>query len=57
MSGEGGELIITNARKVLDDEFPELSASIGISTPDENLKRHGQAIAAASLPKLNKQRA
>lgn len=52
MSGEGGEIIISGARKVLDDEFPELSASIGISTPDENLKRHGQAIAAASLPKV-----
>lgn len=53
MSGKGGELIIEHARKVLQDEFTELATSIQISTPDEHLKRHGQAIAAASLPKLS----
>lgn len=52
MTGEGGELIIKHARAVLEDEFPELAASIAISTPDEHLKRHGQAIAAASLPRI-----
>jgi len=52
MSGKGGELIIQKAQEVLRDEFPELAAEIKISTPDEKMKRHGQAIAAASLPKI-----
>ena len=49
-SGEGGEVIREKACAVLRDEFPELA--IRICTPDENDKRHGQAVAAASLPKL-----
>ncbi len=52
LSGKGGELIISKAEEVLRDEFPDLSQTISLSTPDEQLKRHGQAIAAASLPKL-----
>jgi len=52
MSGKGGELIIQKAQEVLRDEFPDLAAEIKISTPDEKMKRHGQAIAAASLPKI-----
>lgn len=51
-SGEGGEIIMAEARKVLDLEFPELSAKVAFQTPDEKTKRHGQAIAAASLPNL-----
>lgn len=51
-SGTGGQVIIATAEQVLRTEFPELSAHIRISTPDENLKRHGQAIAAASLPSI-----
>jgi predicted NBD/HSP70 family sugar kinase len=49
-SGQGGEIIMNEARKVLDAEFPELSKRITFQTPDEKTKRHGQAIAAASLP-------
>ncbi|MGA0846062.1 MAG: ROK family protein, partial [Luteolibacter sp.] len=52
MTGEGGELIIKHARAVLADEFPDLAKNTQISTPDEQMKRHGQAIAAASLPKI-----
>ncbi|MFT6382923.1 MAG: putative NBD/HSP70 family sugar kinase, partial [Akkermansiaceae bacterium] len=52
LTGKGGELIIEKAQEVLRDEFPELAATVSLSTPDEKLKRHGQAIAAASLPKL-----
>jgi hypothetical protein len=37
---------------VLAAEFPELAERIGLHTPDEKDKRHGQAIAAASLPAL-----
>lgn len=51
-SGEGGELILENARKVLGSEFPELADKIRIHLPDESSRRVGQSIAAASLPKL-----
>ena len=46
-SGEGGTVIIEEAEKVLSAEFPELS--IKLVVPDEKTKRHGQAVAAASL--------
>lgn len=49
-SGQGGNLIIEQARTILRDEFPELR--IDLVVPDEKDKRHGQAIAAASLPAL-----
>ena len=35
-------------------EFPALADSIKLCTPDEQDKRHGQAVAAASLPALRK---
>ncbi|MCW1883699.1 ROK family protein [Luteolibacter flavescens] len=46
-SGEGGTIIIEEAEKVLATEFPHLS--IQLVVPDEKTKRHGQAVAAASL--------
>lgn len=49
-SGLGGEIILERARAVLHAEFPELADRIALHTPDENNKRHGQAVAAASLP-------
>jgi predicted NBD/HSP70 family sugar kinase len=49
-SGVGGEVIIETATEVFRDEFPELLEKIRMQTPDEKYKRHGQAIAAASLP-------
>jgi len=52
-SGQGGDIILEEARRVLDLEFPELSKTIKFQTPDEKTKRHGQAIAAATLPKLD----
>jgi len=51
-SGAGGEIIIEYASQVVRDEFPQLADRLRITTPDENFKRHGQAIAAASLPSL-----
>lgn len=51
-SGLGGDLIQKTAIHVLKQEFPTLAESIRIVTPDEKQKRHGQAIAAASLPKI-----
>ncbi len=51
-SGAGGELIIANAEQVLDEVFPFLARRLFLTTPDEKMKRHGQAVAAASLPIL-----
>ena len=52
-SGPGGDVIVAGAREVLKTEFPELAQRIAFHVPDEKQKRHGQAIAAASLPELN----
>jgi predicted NBD/HSP70 family sugar kinase len=51
-SGAGGDVILDEARAVLRAEFPELSEAVTFHMPDEKEKRHGQAIAAASLPSL-----
>ena len=53
-SGEGGEVIMEEARRVLDVEFPALSKEITFRVPDEKFKRHGQAVVAASLPEIKK---
>jgi predicted NBD/HSP70 family sugar kinase len=49
-TGPGGDLMLEQARRVLAHEFPELAARVTFHMPDEKSKRHGQAIAAASLP-------
>ncbi len=51
-SGPGGDDIVGGAREVLAAEFPELAGRLTFHVPDEHDKRHGQAIAAASLPAL-----
>jgi hypothetical protein len=51
-SGAGGDVIVEKAEEVLRDEFPELADRLCLMTPDEQFKLHGQAIAAASLPRL-----
>lgn len=51
-SGEGGEIILAQTAAVLRAEFPALAEKIRLRTPDEQDKRHGQAVAAASLPHL-----
>ena len=50
-SGEGGTVILEKAEEVINSEFPELK--LRIEMPDENSRRVGQSIAAASLPKIN----
>ncbi|HWX20355.1 MAG TPA: ROK family protein [Candidatus Binatia bacterium] len=55
-SGPGGDVIIAGAKEVLKVEFAELAGKIAFHIPDEKDKRHGQAVAAASLPKLNGKR-
>jgi predicted NBD/HSP70 family sugar kinase len=52
-TGPGGDVILSGAREVLKTQFPELAGRITFHVPDEKEKRHGQAVAAASLPKLN----
>lgn len=53
-TGRGGEIIIEKAKQVLQEEFPSLYSKIRMVIPDEKEKRHGQAIAAASLPLLSR---
>jgi predicted NBD/HSP70 family sugar kinase len=53
-SGPGGEIILEQAKAVLRLEFPELKDKIAFHIPDEKDKRHGQAVAAASLPEVQR---
>ncbi|MFM9030994.1 MAG: ROK family protein, partial [Opitutaceae bacterium] len=53
-SGAGGEIILDRARAVLRADFPERAEKIRLHTPDEKDRRHGQAVAAASLPALRR---
>merc|ERR1711937_401447 len=47
--GDGGDIMLNTAKKVLDIEFPELPA-IQFHTADDHFKAVGQCIAAAALP-------
>ncbi len=51
-TGQGGTVLRDTAAEVLRVDFPELHGRVTFHTPDEKNKRHGQAIAAASLPML-----
>ena len=53
-SGPGGDDIVDGARACSTSEFPELARRITFHVPDEKDKRHGQAIAAASLPEVTR---
>ena len=53
-SGDGGQIILSEAEKVLEGEFPELYDKIKLSIPDEKSRRTGQSVAAASLPAIPK---
>lgn len=50
-SGDGGLIVVDKANEVLKNEFPQY-ANVKIMMPDENSRRVGQSIAAASLPKV-----
>jgi predicted NBD/HSP70 family sugar kinase len=54
-SGAGGEAILAKTDEVLAADFPGIRERIRVGTPDEKMKRHGQAIAAASLPSTGSQ--
>jgi len=49
-TGIGGEIIKEAAENILKTTFPDLTGKVIIHLPDEKTKRHGQAVAAASLP-------
>jgi len=55
-TGQGGDIVLTKARQVLQQEFPELAARIALHVPDEKSRRVGQAVAAASLPEFKRMR-
>ncbi len=51
-TGEGGDLIIARAKEILNRDFPDVAEKVRFHTPSEKEKRHGQAVVAASLPRL-----
>ena len=53
MGGKGGDIVLDTCKKVIREEYPEF-ATVDIGLPDENNRRVGQSIAAASLPASNK---
>ena len=52
MSGKGGDLILSEAKRVLADEYPDCCDKLLPALPDEKSRRVGQSVAAASLPAL-----
>ena len=52
MSGKGGDTILSTCQEVLKKEFPALYETVKVMLPDENTRRVGQSVAAASLPEL-----
>ncbi len=54
MSGKGGDTILETCRQVLREEFPETAQLVEVMLPDENTRRVGQSVAAASLPEIRK---
>lgn len=53
-TGPGGEIIRDKSMEVLKEEFPEIAEKALVNLPDESNRRVGQAIAAASLPAIEK---
>jgi len=52
-TGAGGDVVLEKAREVLAKEFSEMAGSIKLHVPDEKSRRIGQAVAAASLPRIH----
>ena len=52
MTGAGGDVITNRARAAIEAEDPTAAAALTFHTVSEREKRHGQAVAAASLPEL-----
>ncbi len=54
MSGKGGDMILSTCQDVLREEFPSYYENVTVMLPDENTRRVGQSVAAASLPDIRK---
>ena len=52
MSGKGGDTILRVCNEILADEYPALAKKCMVTLPDEKMRRVGQSVAAASLPKV-----
>ena len=52
MSGKGGDLILSECRRILNEEYPDLAKTLTPMLPDEKMRRVGQSVAAASLPEI-----
>ncbi len=52
MSGKGGDIIYSTCKNILADEYPSLSEKFELRLPDEQFRRVGQSMAAASLPEI-----
>ena len=52
MSGKGGDTILKVCNDILAEEYPELAKKCAVMLPDEKMRRVGQSVAAASLPKI-----
>ena len=50
MSGKGGDIILEVCNRILAEEFPALAQKVTVMLPDENTRRVGQSVAAATLP-------
>lgn len=53
-SGKGGEMILSKCRETLQGAFPDAARQIAVKVPDEQSRRVGQAVAAASLPEIHR---
>ena len=53
-TGQGGDIVLAKAREVLKTEFSEVAEKIQLHVPDEKTRRVGQAVAAASLPVIQR---
>lgn len=50
MSGKGGDTILAECNRIMEEEYPALFAKMTVMLPDEKTRRVGQSVAAASLP-------
>ena len=50
VSGVGGDVMVAECGRVLEEEYPDLRQHITLTLPDETTRRVGQSAAAASLP-------
>ncbi|MDO4833814.1 MAG: ROK family protein [Bacillota bacterium] len=51
-SGTGGEIIVSECNRVLREEYPAFANRLEVMLPDEETRRVGQSVAAASLPEI-----